>query len=103
MNARSRPSLVIGTIVAFIGVYIATYVFLARPQRKVSFVLNGAGPWRVIRKPDYRMGRLNVVIEKFFLPAYLIDTKVRPSFWEIEFPVLDFSRNDADARYVETK
>ena len=49
------------------------------------------------------MGRLNVVIEKFFLPAYLIDTKVRPSFWEIEFPVLDFSRNDADARYVETK
>ena len=49
------------------------------------------------------MGGLNVVIEKMFIPAYLVDTKVRPSFWETEIPAFDFSRNDSDARYIETK
>ncbi len=105
MNSRSRSFFVFGTIVALVGAYVAAYVLLALPHCKQTFVLNGVGPWKVIRNPDYRLGRLNVVIEKVFLPAYFVDTKVRPSFWEMEVPLFDFSRSDSDVdvKYVESQ
>ena len=77
------------TIVVCLLGYAGSYAVLVRREYELISVYCDFAlftePFAIPLDPDYRSDLLNPILTQLYKPLHLVDVKLRPSYWNLEF------------------